>query len=78
MHRADNDVVTPQHGGKARDIASIGLRRRDARQCRDFLEMAGNSRDGMAAAGQFGENTGAGIAGGADQGDFDLGSPCSN
>jgi hypothetical protein len=78
MHRADNDVVTLQHGGEACDIIGIGLQRRDARQRRDSLRMASDGGNGVAAAGQFGENTGAGITGGADQGDFHLQSPYGN
>ena len=52
------------------DVIRIGLQGRDARQCRDFLRIAGNRRHGMSAARQFGEDARAGIAGGADQGDF--------
>jgi hypothetical protein len=74
MHRADHDVVALDNCGEAGDVIRIGLHGHDARQCRDFLRMAGDRGHAMAAARQFGEDARAGIAGGADQGDFHGGS----
>ena len=59
-----------QEASECRLVHQIAFRRRDVGLDRDPFGIAGDGSDGVAAAGEFGGDSRAGIAGRADDGDF--------
>jgi hypothetical protein len=70
MDRRDRGVVAAQQPGESRLVGGVALGRDDARELCDLLRVPGDSGDGVAAAGVFGSDARAGVAGGADDGDL--------
>ena len=67
------DVVTAEQPGQRSLVVGVTLYRRDLRQGGDLVRVAGDGGDVVAAAGQFGHDARAGIAGRADDGDLHSG-----
>ncbi len=70
MDGADHRVVAFDERDQPRLVVDVALDGGHAGQGRDLFRVARDGGDCMPAGGEFGENARAGLAGGADEGDF--------